>query len=121
MPLDTSLLSLDLEKQQNIIDFFTQASLKNHHWLTYEEFQTIPPGNISIVGKPIIINNNFYDAYYPLSYSIPPEHLDAFHNSQVESKNNNEANYLFDFYSSIEVSPKKISMFHMLLKKTSKN
>ncbi|MGE7887753.1 helicase-related protein [Bacillus cereus] len=107
IPLDTSLLSLDLKKQQNIIDFFKQASLKNHHWLTYEEFQTIPPGNISIVGKPIIINNNFYDAYYPLSYSIPPEHLDAFHDSQVESKNNNEANYLFEFYSSIEVSPKK--------------
>ena len=107
IPLHTSLLSLDLKKQQNIIDFFTQASVKNHHWLTYEEFQTIPSDNISIVGTPIIINNNFYDAYYPLSYSIPPEHLDIFHNFQVDSKNNNEDNYLFSFYSSIEVSPKK--------------
>ncbi|WP_379968034.1 helicase-related protein [Ectobacillus sp. sgz5001026] len=102
-PLTESLLSLDSNKQANIIDFFAQSSNKKHHWMTYEEFQTIPVGNFTIVGRPIIINNNFYDAYYPLYYPIPQEHLELFQNMQDDTSIT-DAHYLFQFYTSIEES-----------------
>jgi ATP-dependent DNA helicase RecQ len=101
--LDTPLHVLNSQRQNLIVQFVTTILEGNYKWLTFEEFATIPSDNFQAFTKTIIVNNNFYDSYYPLEYEVLAHHIE--HN-QREDKNDqdDEYNYLNDYYSSIELS-----------------
>lgn len=101
--LDTPLHELNNQRQNLIVQFVTTILEGNNKWLTFEEFATIPSDNFQAFTKTIIINNNFFDSYYPLEYGISPHHVEL---NQREDKSDQdlECDYLNDYYSSIEIS-----------------
>lgn len=101
--LDTSLKILNSQRQKLIVQFVTTILDGSNKWLTFEEFATIPSDNFQAFTKTIIINNNFFDSYFPLEYEVPTHHIELY---QREDKNDRdlESDYLNDYYSSIELS-----------------
>ncbi|WP_303981524.1 helicase-related protein [Niallia circulans] len=101
--LDTPLNVLNSQRQELIVQFVTTILEGNNKWLTFEEFATIPSDNFQAFTKTIIINNNFFDSYFPLEYEVPAHHIEL-NQREDESDQDLEYGYLNNYYSSIELS-----------------
>lgn len=107
LPLEVDLVDLFNFKKHMTIDFLNNDK-KSPKWMTIEEFRNIPKELWSMVDlEPVIVQNNLYNAYAPMTYKIVEEHIELFDEIKDE-KQESIVDYIYEYYTAVVSSPSGI-------------